>query len=334
MKGFSNRWRDVPDYIIGITKEIWEDRAVSTLHDYYGPDIVVRSPASVVVGNGDVISATMATLAEFPDRQLLGEDVIWTGQEDEGMLSSHRLVSTATHAGDGVYGKATGTRLTYRILADCFARDNVIEDEWLVRDQGAIVRQLGMTPSGFAAELIEKEGGPDRCVQPLTPETDRRGPYDGTGNDDQWGDKLREVVTRIMAADLRVIPEAYDRAASLHYPGGVHGFSHQAADRFWMSLRAAFPKAEFQIHHVIGRDDPFMPPRAAIRWSLWGRHDGWGGFGTPTGAMVYVLGITHAEFGPWGLRREWTLYDETAVWKQIHLGAGRSFGPRPVGGAA
>jgi hypothetical protein len=32
-----------------------------------------------------------------------------------------------------------------------------------------------------------------------------------------------------------------------------------------------------------------------------------------------VLGITHAEFGPWGLRREYTLYDETAIWKQILL---------------
>ena len=124
---------------------------------------------------------------------------------------------------------------------------------------------------------------------------------------------------RIMAADLRVIPEAYDRAVTLHYPGGRTDHGVAAADRFWMALRAAFPKAEFQVHHVIGRDDPFMPPRAALRWSLWGRHTGWGGFGTPTGAMVYVLGITHVEFGPWGLRREWTLYDETAVWKQIHL---------------
>ena len=31
MKGFSNRWKDFPDYIIGITKEIWEDRGVGTL---------------------------------------------------------------------------------------------------------------------------------------------------------------------------------------------------------------------------------------------------------------------------------------------------------------
>ena len=42
MKGFSNHWKDFPDYIIGITKEIWEDRGVGTLHDYYAKDIVVR----------------------------------------------------------------------------------------------------------------------------------------------------------------------------------------------------------------------------------------------------------------------------------------------------
>ena len=65
MQGFSNRFTDFPDYILGITKEIWEDRGIDTLHEYYSKDIVVRSPASVVVGNQDVIGATMATLAEF-----------------------------------------------------------------------------------------------------------------------------------------------------------------------------------------------------------------------------------------------------------------------------
>ncbi|MEM8708649.1 MAG: nuclear transport factor 2 family protein, partial [Actinomycetota bacterium] len=121
MKGFDPKFADLPDYIIKITKEIWEDRGISTLHDYYAPDIVVRSPASLVVGNQRVIAATMATLAEFPDRQLLGEDVIWSGDEDAGFLSSHRIYSTATHAGDGVYGAASGTKLRYRIIADCAA---------------------------------------------------------------------------------------------------------------------------------------------------------------------------------------------------------------------
>jgi hypothetical protein len=43
-----------------------------------------------------------------------------------------------------------------------------------------------------------------------------------------------------------------------------------------------------------------MSPRAAIRWSLDGTHDGWGAFGRPTGAPVHVMGMSHAEFGPWG----------------------------------
>jgi hypothetical protein len=34
------------------------------------------------------------------------------------------------------------------------------------------------------------------------------------------------------------------------------------------------------------------------------------------------MGISHAEFGPWGLRREYTLLDDVAVWKQIHLHTG------------
>ncbi len=281
----------------------------------------------MVVGNKGVIAATMATLAEFPDRALYGEDVIWSGTPETGMLSSHRLLSTATHSGDGAYGRATGKTLRYRIIADCHARSNVIDDEWLIRDQGAIVRQMGWEPDAFARDQIAREGGPDLCVRPMSPANDRPGPYVGRGNDNPWGARLADILTRIMAADFAVIPQVYDRAALLEYPGGVQSHSHGGADRFWLGLRAAFPDAIFTIHHVIGRDDPLMPPRAAVRWSLHGSHSGWGRFGRPSGASVYILGITHAEFGPfgapgWGLRREFTLFDETAIWKQILLHTG------------
>jgi predicted ester cyclase len=322
MKGFDPKFRDFPDYILGITREIWEDRGIATLHRYYAPGIVVRSPASVVVGNDRVIAATMATLAEFPDRTLLGEDVIWSGTPETGMLSSHRLLSTATHLGSGAYGPATGRRLTYRIIADCHAKDNRIDDEWLIRDQGAIVRQMGWEPEAFARDQIAREGGPEACVRPLSPGTDRPGPYTGTGNDNEWGQRHADLLTRIMAADFAAIPQAYDRAATLHYPGHVTDHGPGPADRFWMSLRAAFPDATFTIHHRIGRDDPLMPPRSALRWSLHGTHSGWGAFGAPSGAEVYILGLSHAEHGPWGLRRDFTLFDETAVWKQILLHKG------------
>ena len=326
MKGFDTKFSDFPAYILGVTHEIWEGRNIAALHKYYAPDIVVRAPGSVVRGNKDVIAATMATLAEFPDRQLLGEDVIWCEARQGGMLSSHRILSTATHAGDGVYGKATGKVLKYRILADCHAIDNMIDDEWLIRDQGAIVRQLGMSPRRYAAQSIKAEAA--NPVPPLTPRTDSKGPYNENGNTNEWGQKYADILQRIMAADLTTIPKEYDRAVHCACPGGQDAHGHSGADGFWLGLRASFPSATFTIHHQIGRADARMPPRAALRWSLWGKHDGWGAFGRPSGAEVYVLGLSHAEFGPWGLRREFTLFDETAIWKQILLHSGDHSAPQ------
>ena len=322
LKGFDPRWKDFPDYIIGITKEIWEDRMINTLHHYYSDDIVVRSPGSVVIGNKNVISATMATLAEFPDRTLLGEDVIWCGNEKDGYLSSHRIFSTATHTHSGLYGEATGKHLKYRIIADCAALKNQIYDEWLIRDQGAIVRQLGIDAKQYAADLITREGGPANCVQPLSPKTDKPGGYKSRGNDNEYGLRYADMLTRVMQAEMSLIPAEYDRACQLELPGGITGHSHGDADQFWMGLRSAFPDAEFKVDHIIGRDDAGQSGRAALRWSLHGKHSGWGAFGQPTGADVYLLGMSHAEYGPRGLHREFVIFDETAVWKQILLHTG------------
>lgn len=322
MEGFDPKFEDPPDYILAMTKEIWEDRGIETLRHYYTPDIPVRSPSGIVIGNEAVIAATMATLAEFPDRTLFGEDVIWSDDGAGGFLSSHRILTTATHTGTGTFGTATGTSFTYRVIADCAARGNQIYDEWLIRDQGAIVAQLGTTPRQFAADQIEAEGGPGTAAPAFTPAIDVAGPYTGTGNENEFGTRYESILRDVMAGAMGVVPAQYDRGVHLELPSGQQGHSWDAADRFWLGLRSSFPNATFTVHHRIGRDDPMLSPRAALRWSLHGTHGGWGTFGKPTGADVYVMGISHAEFGPRGLRREWVLLDETAVWKQIlmHLG--------------
>lgn len=315
--------QSVNDYILGITKSIWEDRKISALTQYYGKDLVVRSPASIVKGNDGIIAATMATLAEFPDRQLFGEDVIWTGKATE-FLSSHRLICTAKHTAPGVYGTPTGRDVSYRIIADCFCRDGAVQDEWLVRDQSAIVAQLGFDVESWTRELIQREGGPDRCVRPFSPDQDLPGPYAGTGNDNPWGFRLADALTRLMSAEFSVIPKAWDRAVGTHYPCGQDGFGHKSVDRFWLGLRACFPTADFNIEHQIGLEAEGMPPRAAVRWSIDGTHDGTGRFGQATKSPVHIMGMTHVEFGPNGIKREWTLIDETAVIKQILLHTGRT----------
>jgi len=325
MKGFDPRFADISDYILGITYEIWEERQADALLRYYTPDVLVRSPSGVVHGNEAVIQATEATLAEFPDRELLGEDVIWCGNPEDGFLSSHRILSTATHSGDGAYGPASGAKLRYRVIADCAVRHNSVYDEWLIRDQGAIVRQMGSDPKSYAAAQIAAEGGPESASPPLSPLNDAPGVYLGTGNDDEPGLRCAELLAAVMAGDASAVSAAedgYDRAVHLELPGGVSGHGRRDAEAFWLGLRSAFPDAAFEIHHTVGRSDGGRPPRAAVRWSLWGRHDGHGPFGAPSAAMVYVMGISHAEWGPRGLHREWSLIDETAVYKQILLHTG------------
>ena len=322
MKAYANKWKDFPDYIIGITKEIWEDRGVETLNRYYAKDIPVRSPMGIQIGNEAVKASTMATIHEFPDRQLFADDVIWSDHPEHGHLSSHRLITQATHTRDGQFGPATGKQWTVRVIADCAANGETIYDEWLVRDYGGIVRQMGMDPATFAAQMIESEGGHERASPVFLPENDVDGGYHGRGNDNEWGQKYADVLSRIMDQDFNHIFEAYDRAVIGEYAGGKTTLGRDESVAFWLGLRSSFPKAKFKIHHQIGMDADMLSPRAAIRWSLDGLHEGWGSFGAPTGKRVHVFGMCHAEFGPFGpdgvgLRRECALYDEIAIWKQI-----------------
>lgn len=319
MKGFSEKWTNLPDYILGITKEIWENRGIDTLNHYYAKDIPMRFPEGVSIGNQKTINGTLATLAEFPDRQLTGEDVIWSGNETDGFLSSHRLLTMGTHTGGGYFGPPTGKKFVIRAIADCAAINDQINDEWLIRDTAGIVRQLGMDPKQFALDLIEREGGAEKCVQPFCPENDVSGPYKGKGNNSEWGQKLSDILKRMMEKDFAVIQSEYDRAVQTEHPGSKTVHSWSDTEALWMNLRSSFPSANFSIDHQIGREDPLLSPRAAVRWSLLGNHDGWGMFGQPTGAKVYIMGFTHAEFGPYGLRREYTLFDPVSIWKQIFI---------------
>lgn len=322
MKGFQDKFEDLPDYIIKITKEIWEDRGLSTLHGYYAPDIIMRTPGGIILGNEQVIQDTAQTLCLFPDKELLAEDVIWSGDDEEGFMSSHRVLTYGTHTGHGSYGPPTGRKFTARAIADCAAKDNVIYDEWVIGDGSSMAIQLGFDPVELVRNQIEREGGATKARMPFTPATDVVGRYKSRGNDNEWGLKLADLLTRIMNSEYSVVQGDYDRAVFSEHPGTRSGWSWNFAETEWMALRSAFPSAKFEVHHIIGREDKGMAPRAAVRWSLTGKHEGWGRYGEPTGAEVHIMGATHADFGLWGLRREWTLFDESAIWKQILIHSG------------
>ncbi|WP_425072873.1 ester cyclase [Sagittula sp. S175] len=315
MKEFDARFRDIQDYFLTGAREIWEERGLAAaLPSYYHPAIIHRDARGVAQGPGAVLAAGLPDMAAVPDRRLLGEEVIWTGSDRRGFLGSHRMVVVGRHSGESAWGSPTGKALRYRVMADRFAKANQISDEWQVVDTAAILSQIGQDVQGFARARLEDPGSEEPV---FCPEVDVPGPYTGKGNDSTWGLAFELLLERLMAGQLSVVPEQYDRACHLNYPGGAECHGWAAAERFWLGLRQALPGAQFVVHHRIGLEEPMLPPRAALRWSLTGRHEGWGLFGRPTGAHVHIMGISHAEFGPEGLRREWTLFDAVAVWMQI-----------------
>ena len=314
MNGFAPQFKDLPDYILKCTAQIWEGRDIAALNWHYGQDLIIRTPTGITQGNLAGKANTMATLSEFPDRQLLGEDVIWCGDDQDGFLSSHRIVSTATHRG-GSFGTSTDRKVIFRTIADTFCLENRVWDEWLIRDNGAIALQLGQTVK-IAAQSIIDSGD---LTLPFTPKADIKGPYSCRGNDNEWGQKHADILTQIMNTEFAIIDSTYDRACHLALPCGVEAHGTDAAKQFYIGLRSALPSATFKIEHQMGRFDAMLSPRSAIRWSLTGKHEGFGRYGPPSYAEVHVMGVSQVEFGPWGLRRETTLIDDIAIWKQILL---------------
>ena len=45
MKGFDSKYKDLPDYILKITYQIWEEKDVESINQYYAKGMPTRSPS-------------------------------------------------------------------------------------------------------------------------------------------------------------------------------------------------------------------------------------------------------------------------------------------------
>ena len=317
MKGFDKKYKDFPDYILKITKQIWEGKDVDSIGEFYTDDIPVRSPFGITYGNKPVIEATYNTLKEFPNRQLLGEDVIWNGNDDKGYHSSHRILSKGTHLGDGFYGKPTGKDIYYRVIADCACKGNQVYDEWIVRDQGAMVRQIGYTPKEFAQIMIDKEGGLEKAKKLFDKNDIKPSDYQPEKiKKDSAGQKYSEILSKVFEEDYDF--NDYNRASSIYWPGNKLGHGREDVSKFWNSLKDIFTDIKFTIEHVGYLDESDKNPRASIRWFLEGIHsEDSENYGKKTNSKLFIMGINHVELNQDGIIREWVLFDEVAIWKQI-----------------
>ena len=317
MDPFIGHYADIPDFIYGITREIWEDRGIGgKLERLYAPDVLVRAATGLTADNTGVTAQTLQTLHQFPDRQLVGEDVIWAAYPDGSFLSSHRLTSVMRHQGDGSYGPASSRLVRSRIIADCWVVNGVVTEEWLVRDQAAFALCLGRQPRDLAQAMAEADLARTGEVAYYTPARDQAGTYQPEIQ--PGAETYIDLYRRLwQTKDVSAVRDLYFHGAAMAVPGGQTRYGHVDIDRFYLGYLAAFPDATFKVESATVNRDPGRPLRVALRWSLQATHSGHGHFGPPTGAPVYVMGLSHAEIVDGVVRYEWLLTDEVAIWKQI-----------------
>jgi predicted ester cyclase len=318
MKGFDAEFQDLDHYIRVITDRIWEGRRIDDIHRYYAPNCAVETPSSVSVGVVPVIEGTRATLLAFPDRRLLAEDVIVSGDEGSGFLSSHRIFSPMTHAGPGVFGPATGRPVFARTIADCVCINNRIVHEWLVRDQAAIARQIGWHERDLAQRWLDARGGFDKAVMPPAP-----APYRSFISTDPLAQNYAQTLQRLWAAGAAATAQPaglltlHSENAITCLPGADVAVGHPAITQFWAGLCGALTPQHVEIEHLVVQHRPGRATALAMRWRAHTTHTHGGRYGPASGRAVEVLGISHAEVQDGQVQREWVLIDDVALWMQV-----------------
>jgi predicted ester cyclase len=319
LPGFDAEFVDFPHYIIRITERIWHDRAVELCLKWYAQDCAIHTLAGPIVGAQTVVDNTWATLKAFPDRRLDGDNVIWSDEGDGSFLSSHLITSKMTNLGDSDFGPATGRKVLVRTIADCLCKANRVVEEWLVRDNLALVRQLGFDP----AVVAQQQAAADRATG--TSLIDKLAPYwsaAASGADARAGSPAAQVAVDLLRSywlerDAAKARSLSDFRLNAWYPGGefLYGPDQIAA---WLDpVRQALPEAQLRIEHIAEVPYPGDARDVAIRWSLSGYHRGTGRYGKPTGAPLHILAVSHFRVMHGRVREEVTVWDDLAVMRQV-----------------
>lgn len=312
---------EIVEYILRITREIWEDHNPDLVMRYYGPEARIHALGGIMRGAAEVTENTRAMQAAFPDRLVIGEDVVCSPLEGGAWLSSHRIRSPMTSKGDNAYGPATGRKVTTYVFADCVVRNGMIEKEWLVRDNLSLVRQLGLDPLQVAKRESARSH-PDEHLQWLAGERKRvldapLPPANAASPDPQQdpSDFARKVLLGLWQNPSEFCTAAYAPYAVLcdsdrEVAGAGDIFSHYAA------LRESLRVLRLSVDHA------GLQPRGGGGWTLAARWTAAAEHtqefeGLPAShAPLLVMGVTHWWLTGGRVAREWTVLDRLALMEQ------------------
>ena len=325
-------YRSPRDYILSWTDRIWIDRAIGLLHDHYTADVKVHTAYGETYDYNGVISNSVQKFAAFPDTAGgLGEDVVWEQRGRNGFISSHRSLKSGTHTGYWTYGPPTGRSFTSRTIAHCLVQDNKITEEWLARDEWAVIEGLGLDPAAIAADLA--------AISPVTGAR-MAASLDTGAFAGRIADPIRDGVSgprpprhqALCAAVLEMFDMVWNRRRfdlvtryvderiACHTVRNRRHINIRPYQLDIINLLASFPDAQIEVRDLAVCESEELGTRVAVVWVLRGTYCGVPTYGPITRSPVRILGATHLEMHHGRVLREWRLYDEIAVLAQIIRG--------------
>ena len=325
-------YRDPRDYILSWTDKIWIDRGLGRLTEHYDKSVRVHTAYGETYDWDHVVGNSLQKFAAFPNGGGgHGEDVVWEQRGPNGFISSHRVLKTGTHTGFWTYGPPTGRDWISRTVAHCLVQDNKITEEWLVRDEWAVLEHLGLDPYKIAAELA---GASPVLGGAMTLGADA-GAFAG-----RIADPAREGVSgprpsRHLAECAlveRIFDEVWNQRLFNRVPAyfdrqivcnSVRMRRVQGIDPYQIeliNLLATFPDFKVEVRDIAVLDGPELGLRVAVIWALRGTYSGVPTYGPVTRTPVNVLGASHYELQDGKVLREWRIFDEIAILAQIIAG--------------
>ncbi|MCP4198719.1 MAG: ester cyclase [Proteobacteria bacterium] len=327
MRGFDEDYTDIVDYIVRSTHKIWEGGGMGLLYTHYQHNAKIHTPYGMEYGREAWLAASISALSAYPDYRLYADDVIWSGNENDGFYSSHRILGMGTNLGYSLYGPPTGRKIKRWVIATCYVKENRIVEEWVVRDESALVRQLGYDPVDVARKLVERERmrdiGPEsipvgdvkRLDGQNSPKIMPQPQSEGFDPDYFVRNALHEIWNWRL---FNKIGEYYTENHECNTAGGRKLYGLGDYQAFVMAMLTMFPDAHLLIDHVYANGNDADGYRVAVRWHLLGTHEGPGIYGEPTGRRINIMGASQLWVDNGNIYREWTIFDEIAILKQIH----------------
>ena len=324
MRGFDPEYPDIVDYIIRITHRIWEEKDVGYIYDTYQHNCVIHDSMGDRHGREGVVASTLQSLAAFSECRLYADDVIWSGNQDDGFHTSHLSTGISYNRGYSSYGPPTGRKIVSRAIANCLSKDNKIFEEWLLHDDSATIRQMGYDVNEVAERQVRSAldtsvyqvpvSDPMRMLGQYAPAPLATHPHDGFDVEDFVRATYHDIWNR---RRLNLVAQRYAPSHICSTSGNRRFQGTGALTAFMLNMLALFPDAEISVDHVYWNGDDTRGYRVAVRWTLSGTHAGYGEYGPPSRARILAMGLSQHTIKNGLFVQESSLFDEMSILRQI-----------------